>query len=139
MIKKIRPALLSLCLTGALAAPALAEGGDFNDQQQQLQERAAQAERDLGTTDFGPGGQIIHYPPKPAPVVWDRRTGNVPVMSETEIRGGLRKQGYSNVHGWYFDRHAVYHVRAYDNLGRAVTIAVRGTDGYVLEVLPYWY
>ena len=156
--KLLRSALLSLCLTGALALPALAEGGDFNDQQQQAQDRAAQAERDLGSTDYGPGGQIIQFPAKPPPVVTTRAyvpvydpvhgpgyarvrvPVNVPVMSETEIRGGLRKQGFSNIHDWRFDdRRAIYHVRAYDNKGQAVSVAVRATDGYILEVLPYWY
>ena len=154
----LRATLLSLCLTGALALPALAEGGDFNDQQTQIQERAAQVERELGTMDYGPGGQIIQIPAKPAPVVTTRAyvpvfdpvhgpgyarvrvPANVPVMSETEVRGGLRKQGFSNIHDWRFDdRRAIYHVRAYDDEGRAVSVAVRGTDGYILQVLPYWH
>ncbi|MGQ0676784.1 MAG: hypothetical protein ACT4N4_11965 [Rhodospirillales bacterium] len=158
MTAKIRRIALSLSLI-ALAAPALAEdGGDRNDEQNRLQELAAERERALRTTDYGPGGRIVEYPYQPPPVVTTRayvpvyhpRRGygyapvrvpaNVPVMAEDEIRGALRKQGFGNIHGWRFEnRRVLYHVRAFDDKGRAVTLAVRATDGVIVENLPFWY
>ena len=156
----LRAALaLSLCLAGLGPTPVLAEdGGDRNDEHSRLQEQAAQRERELRTTDYGPGGRIVELPYHPPPVVTTRayvpvylpRRGygyapvrvpaNIPVMAEDEIRGTLRKQGFSNIHGWWFEnRRVLYHVRAFDERGGPVTLAVRATDGVIVENLPYWY
>jgi hypothetical protein len=154
--KPLRAALmLALCLA---APPALAEGGgDRNDEHNRLQEQAQQRERELRTTDYGPGGRIVEFPYKPPPVattrayvpVYSPRLGygyapvrvpaNIPVMAEDEIRGTLRKQGFSNIHGWRFEnRRVLYRVRAFDERGQPVTLAVRATDGAIVENLPYW-
>jgi len=158
--KTLRAALtLSLCLAGLASTPAPAEdGGDRNDDTRWMMERDAQRERELRTTDYGPGGKIVEHPYRPPPVVTTRayvpvyspRLGygyapvrvpaDIPVMAEDEIRGALRKQGFSNIHGWRFEnRRVLYHVRAFDERGRPATLAVRATDGAIVENLPYWY
>lgn len=112
MIDKIRPALLSLCLIGFAAAPALADSWDRH----------------------GP----YHYPAPRAIVAPPPHIAYAPVLTEYQVRRTLRIHGFHNVHDIQLGR-GVYHARASDNWGRPIVLTVGAHDGRVLNVRPAWY
>lgn len=117
MIKKIRPALLSLCLIGLGAAPALAD----------YQEPA----RSYGWRPHYHYYAPPVYAPEPAPRVAFAPT----VLPEHVVRRHLRQQGFHNIDHLHFDgRH--YRARANDQWDRRVLIVASAHTGYVIQVRP---
>lgn len=114
MIDKLRPALLSLCLIGLAATPALADW-----------------DRDR---DWRPN----HYPAPRVVVAPPPYVTYAPVLTEFQVRRTLRIHGFHNVHDIQLGRGA-YHARARDSYGRPVVLTVGAHDGRVLNVRPAWY
>ncbi len=114
MISKIRPALLSLCLIGFAAAPALADNN---------------WDRDWRRNHY-PAPRVVAPPPYVA---------YAPVLNEFQVRRTLRIHGFSAVHDVELGRGGVYHARARDNWGRPVVLTVGAYDGRVLNVRPAWH
>ncbi len=111
MIDKIRPALLSLCLIGFAAAPAMADWD----------------------RDWRP-----HRYPAPRVIVAPPHVSYAPVLTEFQVRRTLRIHGFHNIRDIQLGR-GVYYARARDNWGRPVVLVVGAFDGRVLNVRPVWH
>ncbi|MGQ0676783.1 MAG: hypothetical protein ACT4N4_11960 [Rhodospirillales bacterium] len=116
MFKTIRPAILSLCLLGFAAAPALAD---------------PHWDRDRHWRPY-------HYPAPRVIVAPAPRVIYAPALSEFELRRTLRVHGFRDIHAIH-PGYGVYHVRARDGWGRPVALVVGAYDGRVLSARPAWY
>ncbi len=120
MFNTIRPALLSLCLVGLAATPALADRYWDNNGPHQLD-----------------GGSRPHYyaPPVYVPAPAPRVVYAPAVLPERAVKRRLHEQGFHNIDHLHFDgRH--YRARANDQWGRRVYILASAATGYAIEVRP---
>jgi hypothetical protein len=117
MIDKIRPAILSLCLIGFAAAPAMADN----------------------YWDRGRDWRPHHYPAPRVIVAPAPRVAYAPVLNEFQVRRSLRIHGFHDIHDIRLGHDGVYHARARDSWSRPVVLVVGAFDGRVLNVRPGWF